>query len=106
MGRMSFNERLERMAAEKAAADRERQEKSAKKKTASPAKTPGTRSSARAAPVSTGRERVVWAVCDPMGSAIKTFAYPEKEQADAEAARLTADKGKTYFVQRQKVPME
>ncbi len=104
MGRMSFNERLERMAAEKAAAERERREKAEKRK-AAPAKK-SSRSGSRVAAVPAGRMRVVWAVCNHLGEQVKAYPYPEKEQAAAEAARLSEDKGKRHYVEPRKVPMD
>lgn len=104
MGRMSFNERLERMAAEKAAAERERREKAEKRKAESA--TRPKRSGSRSAAAPAGRMRVVWAVCNHMGEQVKSFPYPEKEQAEAEAARLTEEKGKDHYVEPRKVPMD
>ena len=100
MGRMSYRDRLERMAAEKAAAEKERQEKAAKRRAER-----STRSSA-SAPDPAVRTRIVWAVCNHMGDPVKTFSYPEKEAADAEAARLTEEKETRHYVSKQKVPME
>lgn len=105
MARMSNNERLERMAAEKAAAAREREEKAAQKKKTK-AKTTKKRASSKSAAASTERMRIVWAVCNHLGDPVKTFPYPEKDKAEAEAARLTKDKGKRHYVESTKVPVE
>ena len=104
MRRMSNNERLERMAAEKAAGARERKEKAEKRKSVAAARP--KRSTSRSAAAPSGRLRVVWAVCNHMGDQVKAFPYPEKQQAEAEAARLCEQKGKGHYVEPRKIPME
>ncbi len=93
---MASSERLQRLQAEAAAAEREKAEKKAaapeKKKRASKAREPKP-------PV---RMKIVWAVGEPGGATSKVFPYAERAAADAEAARL----GKNNMVKPLKVPME
>jgi hypothetical protein len=49
--------------------------------------------------------RVVWVVCDNAGDVVKTFDYPQYEEAKEEAARLTEKKGKIHFVKKDRAPM-
>jgi hypothetical protein len=118
---MSNRDRIARMAAEKAAEKKEKEaakktrsatskktatKKTATKKTATK-KTATKASSAKAAAAKpAGGLKLVWAVCDNTGATVKTYPYPERKNADAEAARLTTSKGKTHFVKNDKVPME
>jgi hypothetical protein len=91
--RTSNRDRIARMAAEKAAGRRP-----------SKAKAPGA--TPRAAPEKAStRVRLVWAVCDNAGEAVKTFAFNEYEAAREEAARLTEKKGKQHFVKKDKAPL-
>jgi hypothetical protein len=101
---MSNNERLERMAAEKAAAAREKQERAEqrKKEVAARPRRSRTPGAAQAA----GRVRVVWAVCNHLGDQVKTFPYPEKQQAEAEVERLSGEKGKPHYLEPRKVSMD
>jgi hypothetical protein len=107
-GRMSNRDRISKLAAEKAA---ERREKEVKKKTPSPTKAKSkakarSSTSAAVARSSGGRMCVVWAICDQSGNQVKTFPYPARKDADAEAERLSESKGKPHFVKSEKVPME
>ena len=103
-GRMSNRDRIARMAAEKEA---EAKQKKAKKKAPAKKKTAAKKKTTKAASSrSAGRMRLVWAVCDQSGSPVKQYNYPERDEADKEAARLTASKGKLHFVRKEKVPME
>ena len=104
-GRMSNRDRIARMAAEKAAGDKAKKKttkKAAPKKKAAARKKTSTKAAARSA----GRMRLVWAVCDQSGTPVKQYDYPKRDDADKEAARLTASKGKLHFVRKEKVPME
>lgn len=73
-----------------------------KKKVAAPKPKPKTRS--RAAKVT--RMRVVWGVFNNSNSCVATYEYPKKEQAIEHAAKLTADKRSTHFIQPVKEAME
>jgi hypothetical protein len=63
-----------------------------------------TKSRSRAAKVV--RMKVVWAVFNNSNQQIAKYDYPKRKEADDHAARLTADKKSTHFVQPIKEPME
>ncbi|MBX9678160.1 MAG: hypothetical protein K2X38_05300 [Gemmataceae bacterium] len=52
------------------------------------------------------RMRVIWGVFNNSSQMVATYDYPKREEADAHAARLTADKKSTHFVQPVKEPIE
>jgi hypothetical protein len=52
------------------------------------------------------RMRVVWGVFDNSHKCIATYEYPRRGDADEHAARLTADKRNTHFVQPVKEAIE
>jgi hypothetical protein len=52
------------------------------------------------------RMRVLWGVFDNSSKCVATYEYPRRGDADAHAARLTADKKNTHFVQPIKEPIE
>ena len=52
------------------------------------------------------RQRVVWGVFNNSNARVQTFAYPQKQEADDYAKKMTADKGTTFFVQPVKEPIE
>lgn len=101
-GRMSNKDRIARLAAEKAAGRKEK----AEKKKARVANPRATTRKTLAAKASTGPRRLVWLVCDQAGNPVKTYPYPARAEADAEAARLSETKSKLHFVKSDKVPME
>jgi hypothetical protein len=106
-GRMSNKERIARAAAEKAAGDKEKAVKKKKKTAKKKSTRKKTSRASKSAPAkSAGRMRLVWVVCDQTGGPVKEYPYPERSEADAEAARLTSTKGKQHFVRKEKVPME
>jgi len=72
-----------------------------KKKPAAKAK---PKSRARAAKVV--RMRVVWGVYNNSNQLVTTYEYPKKQDAVAHAAKLTADKKSTHFVQPVKEAIE
>ena len=97
MARMSNRDRIAHAAAEaKAAAE----EKAAKKATKKPAT---TRAKRTAVPV---RVKIVWDVISSTGAKIKTFAYPDKELAEAETESLSRSTGRQHVLRANKVPME
>jgi hypothetical protein len=51
------------------------------------------------------RQRLVWAVCDLGGRTVMTFAYAEKEAAEAHAAALKAKGKGAHFVRSIKEPI-
>jgi len=52
------------------------------------------------------RMRVMWAVFNNSNQKVAAYDYPQKADAEAHAARLTADKKSTHFVQVIKEPIE
>jgi hypothetical protein len=52
------------------------------------------------------RQRVVWGVFNNSNARVQTFPYPQRREADDYAAKMTADKGSTFFVQPVKEPIE
>jgi hypothetical protein len=52
------------------------------------------------------RKRVVWVVFDNSNKKIQTFEYTRKQAAEDLAAKLSAEKKSTYFVQPVKEEME
>ena len=101
--RASNKDRIAKLAAEKAAGVKEKAAKK-KKKAAAPKKKRVAKKKAAAA--SGGRMKVVWGVCDQAGNLVKSYPYPDRDKADAEAARLSESKNKPHFVRSEKVPME
>ena len=52
------------------------------------------------------RMRVVWGVFNNSHQMVATYDYPKKDEAEAHAAKLIADKKSTHFVQPVKEPIE
>jgi hypothetical protein len=69
-----------------------------------PVKAKTTKSRSRSAKVV--RMKVVWAVFNNSNQRIATYDYPKRKEADDHAAKLTADKKSTHFVQPVKEPIE
>jgi hypothetical protein len=86
---------------EAAVEEEEPEEKAPPKKRKKPAK-PRTRS--RAAKVT--RLKVIWGVFNNSNQRVAAFDYPKRKDADDLAAKLSADKKSTHFVQPIKEPME
>ncbi len=60
---------------------------------------------AKSSPQNMPRLRMVWAVCDVGGRTVATYAFPEKQDAEEHAQRLTiAGKGR-HFIRSVKQPM-
>jgi cobalamin biosynthesis protein CobT len=78
--------------------------KKKKKKKVVAAPKPKAKPRSRAAKVV--RMRVVWGVFSNSNQCVATYEYPKREQAVEHAAKLTADKRSTHFVQPVKEPME
>jgi hypothetical protein len=87
---------------EEESAEEEEEAVAVKKK--KPAPKPKPKSRARAAKVV--RMRVVWGVFNNSNQQVASYEYPKKQDAVAHAARLTADKKSTHFVQPVKEPIE
>jgi cobalamin biosynthesis protein CobT len=52
------------------------------------------------------RMKVVWGVFNNSNQRVATYEYPKRKEADDHAAKLTADKKSTHFVQPVKEPIE
>ncbi len=52
------------------------------------------------------RQKVVWVVFNNSNQRVATYDYPKRKEADEHAARLTAEKKLTFFVQPVKEPIE
>jgi hypothetical protein len=52
------------------------------------------------------RQRVTWVVFNNSNARVQTFPYPQKQEAEEYAKKMTADKGSTFFVQPVKEPIE
>ena len=52
------------------------------------------------------RQKVVWVVFNNSNQKVASFDYPKKKEAEDHAAKLSADKKQTFFVQPVKEPME
>lgn len=52
------------------------------------------------------RMRVVWGVFNNSNQKVASYDYPQRDEADAHAKRLTEDKKSTHFVQPVKEPIE
>jgi hypothetical protein len=52
------------------------------------------------------RQRVVWGVFNNSNQRVATYEYPKRKEADEHAARMTADKKLTFFVQPVKEPID
>jgi len=88
--------------------DEELDEEEAPKKKKKPAKEPKAKPKAkprsRAAKIT--RMKVVWGVFNNSNQRVAVYEYPKRKEADDHAARLTADKKSTHFVQPVKEPIE
>jgi hypothetical protein len=98
MARSSNKDRIARAAEEARLGEVEKAAKrAAKKKTAAP------RPKRVAVPV---RMKIVWDVVSPTGAKVKTFAYPDKELAEASVDSLSRTTGRAHVLRANKVPME
>lgn len=78
-----------------------------KKKKAKPVKPPKpAKAKPRTRTQKITRMKVVWGVFNNSNARVATFDYPKRKDADELAAKLTADKKNTHFVQPIKEPME
>jgi hypothetical protein len=82
--------------------DLEEAPKKKKKKVVKEVK-PKPKSRSRAAKVV--RMKVVWAVFNNSNQRVAVYDYPKRKEADEHAAKLTADKKSTHFVQPVKEPI-
>ena len=49
--------------------------------------------------------RVIWGVFNNSHQMVASYEYPKRQEADAHAARLVAEKRSTHFVQPVKEPI-
>ena len=94
---MSNRDRIARAAEEARIAEAE---KAAKKATKSP-----TRSHSKRA-VAAVCLKIVWEICNVNGTAVKSFPYPNKAEAEAMTEALTRSSGRTHILRPTRVPME
>jgi cobalamin biosynthesis protein CobT len=52
------------------------------------------------------RMKVIWGVFNNSNQRVAVYDYPKRKEADEHAAKLTADKKSTHFVQPVKEPLE
>jgi cobalamin biosynthesis protein CobT len=88
---------------EEAESEAEEEEAPAKKKKPA-AKPKATKPRSRAG--KSTRLRVIWGVFNNSHQMVASYEYPRRKEADDHAAKLTADKKSTHFVQPVKEPME
>ncbi len=87
--------------------DHEQKPKAKKKKApAKPKPKPKATKPRKSRTAKTIRMKVVWGVFNNSHARVASFDYPRRADADALAAKLTADKKNTHFVQPVKEPME
>ena len=79
--------------------------KKKKKPAAKPKPKPKPKAKPRSRAVKTTRMRVVWGVFNNSHQMVASYEYPRRQEADAHAARLTAEKRNTHFVQPVKEPI-
>lgn len=89
---------------EEAGLDDEDEEEAPRKRKPTKEPKPKTKPRSRAAKVA--RMKVVWGVFNNSNQRVAVYEYPKRKEADEHAARLTADKKSTHFVQPVKEPME
>jgi len=85
--------------------DEDEEEKPKKKKKKEP-KPPKPKAKPRSRAAKVVRMKVVWGVFNNSNQRIAAYEYPKRKDADDHAARLTADKKSTHFVQPVKEPIE
>ncbi len=76
------------------------------KKRKAVAKEPKPKAKSRARTAKIIRMKVVWGVFNNSNQRVAVYEYPKRKDADDHAARLTADKKSTHFVQPVKEPIE
>lgn len=102
--RMSNRERIQRKAAEASIAAEEKAVK--KEKRAASKKTSASKKKASSKSSKEVRMRAAWGVFDNSYRMVSSFPYTAKEEAEAEAVKLTKQKDSTHFVKMSKTPME
>jgi hypothetical protein len=77
-----------------------------KKKKAPPKEKEPKKAKPRSRAAKVTRMKLVWGVFNNSNVRVATYEYPKRQDADEHAARLTADKKSTHFVQPVKEPIE
>lgn len=92
--------------AEEAIAEEEEDEeaRAKKQKKKKEPKPPKPKSRSRTAKVT--RMKLVWGVFNNSNVRVAAFEYPKRQEAEEHAAKLTAEKKSTHFVQPVKEPLE
>jgi hypothetical protein len=93
-------------AAPDAEADEDEEAPAPKKKKAAKVKAPKVAKPKRTRAAKVVRMRLVWGVFNNSHQCVATYEYPKRKDADAHAAKLTADKKNTHFVQPVKEAIE
>ena len=81
-------------------------EEAPKKRKPAPEPKPKPKAKPRSRAAKITRVKVVWGVFNNSNQRVAVYPYPKRKEADEHAARLTADKKSTHFVQPVKEPME
>ena len=89
-----------------ASEDDEEKPKKKKKAVPKPKAKPKAKAKPRSRAAKIVRMKVVWGVFNNSNQRIAVYEYPKRKEADDHAARLTADKKNTHFVQPVKEPIE
>jgi len=97
MRHMSNRDRIARAAEEARLEEAEKAAKKAAKATSSPRSRPAAKAV---------RMKIVWEVCSPSGTAVKTFPYPDKAEAESALEKLSKSTGRLHVLRAAKVPME
>src|SRR5260370_25716271 len=77
-----------------------------KKRKAAVAKEPKPKAKSRSRAAKVVRMKVIWGVFNNSNQRVAAYEYPKRKDAEEHAARLTADKKSTHFVQPVKEPIE
>jgi hypothetical protein len=85
--------------------DKPSKKKKAPAKAKAKAKAPKAKST-RSRSAKVVRMKQVWGVFNNSNQRVATYEYPKRKEADEHAAKLTADKKSTHFVQPVKEPIE
>jgi hypothetical protein len=76
------------------------------KKRKAVAKEPKPKAKSRSRAAKVVRMKVIWGVFNNSNQRVAAYEYPKRKDAEEHAARLTADKKSTHFVQPVKEPIE
>ena len=99
-------EEAEGEAVDKEEAEEEAEEELPKKKKKKEPKPPKPKAKPRSRAAKVVRMKVVWGVFSNSNQRVAVYDYPKRKEADEHAARLSADKKSTHFVQPVKEAIE